>query len=330
MKEPISDIQKLKMPVKRGYKKNTIERMIRNKVNDWLASLPDALRKAICPKIIVTGGCIPSLLLGEEPNDYDLYFADREAALLIAKHYVDQFNSNNKMKSRHGFENCTISVDDSLPDRIYIKIKSAGIAGEQEEGQEPYAYFEGDPNDENAEKFVEQNFKPAVEGADKDSKDGVKYSPIMLTDNAITLYGKVQLVIRFFGEPSKIHESYDFVHVTNYWTFEEGLVTNSEALESLLSRELVYLGSLYPICSIIRTRKFLSRGWTCSAGQYLKMIFQVSELDLTDMNVLREQLIGVDTAYFRQFIDAISKDKEKNSELKIDSAYVCKLIDRLM
>ena len=48
----------------------------------------------------------------------------------------------------------------------------------------------------------------------------------------------------------------------------------------LLARQLVYQGSKYPICSMIRTRKFLQRGWHINAGQYLKMAFQVSELDL--------------------------------------------------
>ena len=34
---------------------------------------------------------------------------------------------------------------------------------------------------------------------------------------------------------------------------------------------------------MIRTRKFLKRGWHINAGQYLKMCFQISELDLSDI-----------------------------------------------
>jgi hypothetical protein len=72
----------------------------------------------------------------------------------------------------------------------------------------------------------------------------------------------------------------DFVHATNYFTFEEGLVTNVAALESILTKSLRYQGSLYPLTSVIRMKKFIQRGWTVNAGEILKMLFQVSELDL--------------------------------------------------
>jgi hypothetical protein len=57
-------------------------------------------------------------------------------------------------------------------------------------------------------------------------------------------------------------------------------VLRAEALESILTKELRYVGSRYPLCSVIRTRKFLARGWTINAGQYVKMCFQISQLDL--------------------------------------------------
>jgi hypothetical protein len=46
----------------------------------------------------------------------------------------------------------------------------------------------------------------------------------------------------------------------------------------------------------------------CEVGQLmpeiLKIMFQISELDLTDILILEEQLIGVDIAYFSLLIDA--------------------------
>ncbi len=97
------------------------------------------------------------------------------------------------------------------------------------------------------------------------------------------------------------------------------------ALESLLSRELRYVGSLYPVCSIIRLRKFIRRGWTVNAGQILKMIMQAAALDLTDHAVLQDQLTGVDAAYF---CELISKLKE-NSPEKVNTAYLVEIIDRM-
>lgn len=157
-------------------------------------------------------------------------------------------------------------------------------------------------------------------------KEKPKYRPICLTSNAITLANKVQLITRFYGTPSEIHANYDFVHCTNYWTsWNNELVLNQPALESLLARDLRYVGSKYPICSIIRTRKFIKRGWKCSAGEYLKMCLEVSDLNLTDMAVLEKQLIGVDAAYFQQIIAAL---KERNVS-RVDRTYLYELIDRI-
>lgn len=157
-----------------------------------------------------------------------------------------------------------------------------------------------------------------------------KYRPIFMTSNAITLSNGVQLVLRFYGSPEEIHANYDFVHCTNYWTSKDkALVLNQAALESLMTRELEYRGSKYPICSIIRTRKFVRRGWKINAGQFLKMCFQISELDLKNPAVLEDQLTGVDTAYFMQLIDRIKHDTKVDPKQEINSIYIVSLIDRM-
>ena len=146
-----------------------------------------------------------------------------------------------------------------------------------------------------------------------------------MSDNAITLSDKVQLVIRFYGEPSQIHNNYDYVHTFNWYDREKDeLVLNQEALEALLTKTLIYKGSLYPIASIFRIRKFIQRGWSITAGQLLKIIWQINELDLKDQTVLREQLIGVDQAYMHQLINAIQEN-----DYKVDSTYLAKLIDEI-
>jgi hypothetical protein len=158
-----------------------------------------------------------------------------------------------------------------------------------------------------------------------DKKPEDKYKPIFITDNAISLSGDIQLIIRFYGSPEEIHENYDFVHCTNYWTSKDSkLVLNQPALECLLAKELKYQGSKYPICSIIRTRKFLQRDWRINAGQYLKMAFQISKLNLSDPKVLEDQLIGVDVAYFQIIINAF-KDKKRD----ITEEYLSEIIDRV-
>ena len=157
-----------------------------------------------------------------------------------------------------------------------------------------------------------------------------KYEPVYISDNAVTLTNKVQVIFRFYGEPDEIHKNYDFVHCTNYWDDQTKQVTlRPAALESLLAKQLTYVGSKYPLCSIIRLRKFIKRGWHINAGQMLKIMFQISELDLSDVDTLKEQLVGVDTAYFDMLIEALKKKAEGDDDFKVTQPYVAEIVDRI-
>lgn len=310
-------------------KAKTISKIIKAKVDEWLASIEDkAVRDLASKNTIVTGGCIASMLLKEPVNDFDLYFTNKETTAAVAKYYVARFSSKNKVGIT-----VPISVDDE-GDRVRIVVKSAGIASE-EGTTTPYEYLEGRPDAE-AGQYVGEALGDSgdIEEALEETTDSAlavddgkpKYRPVFLSTNAITLSHKVQIVLRFYGNADTIHENYDYVHCTNYWTSkDEELVLRQPALESLLAKELRYVGSKYPICSVIRLRKFIKRGWSVNAGQILKMMLQISELDLKDHKVLQDQLTGVDAAYFVQLV---SKVKEKDPE-KVNSAYLVEIIDRM-
>lgn len=310
-------------------KAKTIKKIIKAKVDDWLSSIEDeAVRELASKNTIVTGGCIASMLLKEPVNDFDLYFANKETTVAVAKYYVSRFHSKNKAGIA-----VPIHVDHS-EDRVRIVVKSAGIASE-EGTEKPYEYFEGRPDDEagnyvgdvlNDAGDIEEALEATTEAALAVDDGKPKYRPVFLSTNAITLSHKMQIVLRFYGSADTIHENYDYVHCTNYWTSKDDeLVLRQPALESLLAKELRYVGSKYPICSVIRLRKFIKRGWTVNAGQILKMMLQISELNLKDHTVLQDQLTGVDAAYFVQLV---SKVKENDPE-KVNSAYLVEIIDRM-
>jgi hypothetical protein len=277
--------------------KRAIKSVLQKKHNSFVNSIKnEKVRDLVDKHSIITGGCIASMLLGEKINDFDYYFDSRNVALEVTKYYVEEFNRI------RGAEIAELREKDN--GRISIFISSDGIAEE-------------DYGDEDEDLPAEDNTKQ-------------DYRPIFLTSNAITLSNKIQLVIRFFGSPEEIHENYDFVHCTNYWYSKTGeLVLNQAALESLLSKELYYVGSKYPLCSLIRTRKFIKRGWNINAGQYLKMAMQLNELDLRDVETLEEQLIGVDITYFQMLIEALNERKEKNKDFAYDSGYIATIVDRI-
>ena len=326
----------------RGMKSSTIKIILNKKLKNLFESVDDAVvRKRMEADTIVAGGAIASMLAGEEINDYDIYFRTFETTKAVAEYYVKKFNeSEGELKKKYNGASCNPSVTTKeitnikgvTEERIIIYMKSSGVATE---GQSEYAYFEMGP-EEHADVFVSsitetlhgntENCSDTAEAvaADLRSKKS-RYRPIFFSDNAITLSDKVQLVIRFYGEPTQILNNYDYAHSMCYFDYRnQVLQLHQDALECILSKNLVYKGSLYPIASIFRTRKFIERGWRISAGQMLKIIWQIKEIDLDNRDILREQLIGVDQAYMTQLIEELNKE-----EGRVDSAYISKLIDEI-
>lgn len=287
-------------------KTKTIKKIIRAKIDQWLSSIDDeAVRGMAAKNTIVTGGSIVSLLSNEPVNDYDLYFRDMVTAEAVARYYVCKFQEANGWP-------LSLDVQDG---RIRITT-STGHRGETAGDVQTLGSDEIDDIYETAETMA-----LAVE-----DEGAPTFRPVFLSTNAITLANKIQIIVRFYGNPDEIHENYDFVHCTNYWSsWNDDLVLRQPALEALLAKELRYVGSKYPVCSVIRLRKFIKRGWTVNAGQILKMVMQISELDLTDPKVLEDQLTGVDSAYFMQLM---TKLRENDPE-KVNAAYLVEIIDRM-
>jgi len=281
-------------------KAKTIKAILNKVHKEWIGTIKDVVVAEIArANTIVTGGSIASMLLKEEVNDFDIYFRTKEAALTVARYYVQKFNEG------HPDIPSIATVSETVNGQISLGLKDIGVQGQPPtEDDDILGIIEDTPQEE--------------------EKD--KYRPVFISTNAVTLSQRVQLIFRFYGEPDEIHENYDFVHCTNYWTsWDNNLVLRQRALEALLARELVYIGSKYPVCSIIRMRKFIKRGWTINAGQILKIILQTNSLDLTDFDVLRDQLVGVDTLYF---IEVLEKLQERDPD-KIDSAYLFKILDKI-
>lgn len=288
----------------RGFKKKTIVKNIREKMDDWIKSISDEkLREQIKSDYIVTGGAIASMLQGQLPNDYDIYFKTPEIAKNVTDYYLNKISANNER----------VEIFAEITEQgIKTVIKSAGIAGQ--DSMDDYQYFESLTPSQIDEYFDKWKLK---------SKSS--YDIALISSNAISLNDDIQIITRFVGDPKEIHKNYDFIHTTNYYTPSEGLVLNQPALESILAKELKYVGSLYPICSMFRIKKFIERGWTITAGEMLKIAFDINKLDLTDMNILKEQLIGVDAAYFNEVLSILNETNSK----ELDRTYLFEVINRV-
>lgn len=287
-----------------------IAKSLKAKLDDWCKNIDnEEIVKIIKENAIVTGGALVSLLNGEKPNDYDIYFKDKESVLKIAQYYAEKWNKTHEDKN-------IVQITDK-EGRVQCFIQSAGAVMEDDE----------DGITDNSKPETE----PFTEETEEEQKQEIpKYRARYFSTNAISLSNDIQIIIRFYGDVDKIHENYDFVHCTCSYDYKVNKVDlPSKALEAIINKELVYTGSKYPLCSIIRTRKFLSRGYTINAGQYLKMALQLNELDLKDLNVFKDQLTGVDSAYFSQAIEMIAKKQEEDSNFKVDNTYLFEIINRI-
>lgn len=341
--------------------KKTMKKVFNKKINDWLSTIEDkAVVSAIKKDLIITGGAFTSMIEGNTPNDFDCYFRNKETVLKVSQYYIDKWNDahknelNNIGRPKKAFvldgknpskellewynitdlsESDAVMIYNTSPDRVKLIIPSDGIAGDIE------GNGEGDTEQINADEELglsENELVDIIEEIDEVKADEIiekekkKYFPVFISSNAITLSNKIQVVVRFYGEPDKIHDTYDFEHTKAYYDYGKGeLIIPERVWELTINKTLIYSGSKYPVASLFRMRKFINRGWSINAGQILKMAMQTSELDLMNIGVLEDQLIGVDSLYFMSLIKQFRKSKEKDENFELTSTYVMNIVNKV-
>lgn len=326
-----------------GFTKKSIDRYIRTRIKYWIYDLgrnahlylKDDLELSTNEKeqltdldkykiktfqievqnsTIVTGGCFTSMLQGDEPNDIDIYFNDKEVALKVCWFYIRKMLEVGELKETTHVHKIGA---EKTEDGVHVTIRSQGVAGAEIQSEE-YRYFEQYPND-----YVDHFFKEYRKKIRKAQlEDKKSYHVSFITSNAITLNNGLQIITRFVGEPDVIHSYFDYIHATNYWTWEQGVVYNDRALQATLEKRLYYFGSKFPVASIFRLKKFIERGWRISAGEMVKILYDVSKLDLDSVEVLRDQSMGMDSAYFNQVIHML-----RDREGELDRTYLFQCLE---
>lgn len=250
----------------------------------------------IINNIVITGGAIASLLMEEKPNDYDLYFRD----IKIAQDCLHSILTKYK-----------------IPGHTAVVLRDP-----------PHCNWKI-PNTNETLAVAPGRLK-IVDGITKDDilisncyyGKSVEYDPIealidiSVTENAISLK-EFQFIIRLIGAPLDIHKTFDFVHCINYYAYETGLVLNKFALESIMFKELQYMGSPTPMDTIIRMKKFISRGWSIKNSEILKILYDVAALGIKDPEkmlanlgdpFIKQKLIGISFSDRKEIFDALDKD----------------------
>lgn len=311
-----------------GYTEKMIKSFCRNKIDDLckhMAKNDKDLANELKSHCFVSGGAITSLLQGDMPNDYDIYIDDLNTLYKLCVYFTNEWNKEHTSKKTFNIIKHTIdkfSDDEEQCDNnesdvreyVEIQVKSCGLAEDDEEHQDEYL-----PSSEIVKEID-----------DVKEKHDEKYKVKCITSNAISLSDDIQIVCRFCGNPEEIFKNYDFVHTMQaYVRNDDELLLNTKSLVSILCKRLEYQGSLFPICSLFRLRKFISRGWTISAVEILKIAYQISKLNLDDIKTLKEQCLGCDFVYLSQFVDALQKWRDDNPDVEFNSEYMFELIEKV-
>lgn len=326
----------------------TMKQVLLKKINKWLEIITDdEIKKIIKKDLIITGGCFTSMINNEIPNDFDCYFKTKETAYKVAEYYVNIWNLHHLGQKNKLDKECQVFVLDggnpsdallkyynidnikdsasrmianTSEDRIKIIFPSDGVVGDPEivRSSKELGYEENitEIDEIEAEKIIEKEKK--------------EFFPVFLSTNAITLSGGIQIIVRFYGNPDEIHDTFDYEHCKAYFDFGSNeLNIPKEVYELVVNKTLKYTGSKYPVCSVFRLRKFINRGWKINAGQMLKMCLQISQLDLMNIDILEDQLVGVDSLYFMNLIYQFRLQQEKDSSFNLTTNYVMSIIDKI-
>lgn len=323
-----------------------IKKHLSKKLDRWITTISDKeLREDIARSVMVTGGAITSLVRNEEVNDYDIYFKDRGVLKRVAEHYTAKYDAT-VLDTQEVFKYVqkledpyTYLVEDnaSLLRSIKFSIVSNYVMTEEQvkcnyplhdawvDSDEYVCLDEDKPFTLNPEYVSHQKIITFIEEAsfndriyvfiksdgmiiNKDANPEDRDCIVQcITSNAISLTDGVQIITRFHGDAEEIHSNFDFDHCKGVYDHHTGdLHIADTTYECIINQHLRYSGSKYPLASIIRTRKFVARGFTIDAGQYVKMALQLNNLDLNNPGILAEQLVGVDLSYFSWLIEAIN------------------------
>lgn len=117
-----------------------------------------------------------------------------------------------------------------------------------------------------------------------------KSLPLLVTDNAISI-GKFQIITGWVGTPEETINEFDFLHNQCYWRGEDKIYCLSD-WKYLKGNELAYNEKRARdiVGTIIRTNKFVARGFKLKNKEMAKMLLKLHEVGFNEreLEILRD------------------------------------------
>lgn len=130
---------------------------------------------------------------------------------------------------------------------------------------------------------------------------------------------RMQLIQAFIGSPEEIFDKFDFSCCMGAYHFmSKEFRLHPNFLTHLAQRRLVFnTKTPYPLSSLVRVRKYIQKkGFSIDAIQLVKMALTIHSIDLSNYQVLKQQLQGVDIMLFKQLLDKLEEKKNEPYEFE--------------
>lgn len=136
--------------------------------------------------------------------------------------------------------------------------------------------------------------------------------------------------VGYFDEPMKVYEHYDYTICMGGFDFANDLFFfHQDFLKHLAQRRLVFNHKTdFPISSLLRSTKYLSRGYFISGVELLKIGMTIQATKITNYKELRRQMMGIDTAFLKALTDEWIKPAWAEKAYELETGL--QLIDEYM
>lgn len=116
---------------------------------------------------------------------------------------------------------------------------------------------------------------------------------------------RVQLIRVLTGEPNEVISTFDFTICQGAFDGEDFYLSGS-FFQHLAQRKLVFnIKAEYPLCSLYRARKFITRGFSLSGIEAIKLGLKLNSIQIKTYADLRKQLMGIDTLFLADLTDSL-------------------------
>jgi hypothetical protein len=140
---------------------------------------------------------------------------------------------------------------------------------------------------------------------------------------------KIQLIKKLYGTPEYVMSKFDYTVVMCARTNDNTFIFSDKFFENLADKTLIFNADIaYPIASLIRSRKYINRGYKFPTVEMVKIAFKINSLKMETYKDVKEQLEGIDTLLLKELTDSLIENKDKTFDFTEFLVYIDEYLNK--